>query len=190
MGTGYGKYSLSVTPGMIDSVVTDTTGRTSYTVTTDSLGAAIVSVSMTKDANGCSSNNGVKILIKDIIPWTKLYVRFLSTGTASCWGWNGNNGYGSGLDTPNGNLFAYNESLGDFTKFENNVWNLPQFDKYFSACDNQSYNYMHGNYAVGSSRGFDMYCRRNSMDSLAGPSHGRTCSLNGTITISNMRIIL
>jgi hypothetical protein len=191
MATTYSKFSLMVTPSMIDSVVTDTTGRTTYTVTEAADGSAIVTVTMNRDiANSCGSNNGVRVLIKDAIPWRRLYVSFLSTGTASCWGWNGDNGYGTGLSGANGNLLAYSSAAGDFTRFESNVWNLPQFRKYFSACDNNSDNYMHGSYAIGASRGFDMYCRRNSMASLAGPSHGRTCSVDGTITFRNMRIIL
>jgi hypothetical protein len=177
-----------VTPSMIDSVVTDTTGRTTYTVTEAADGSAVVTVTMNQDvANGCSSNNGVRILIKDVILWRRLYVRMFTTGTAACWGWNGDNGYGNGLSGPGGNLLAYNAGLGDFTRLENNVWNLPQFRKYFSACDNNADNYMRFN---STGRSFDMYCRRNSMAALAGPSHGRTCSSNGTIVFSNMRIVL
>lgn len=190
MAIAYGKRSYRVTPAMISTVNIDTTGRTSYTISQDSAGGAIVTVTMNQNlSNGCSSNNGFSIAILDVIPWNRLYCKFVSTGIASCWGWNGNNGYGSGLTNANGNLLAYSAGSGDFTKNEVNVWNLPQFNKYFSACDNNSTNYMHGDYAVGSTREFDMFVRRNSMSSLAGPSHGRTCSNAGTLTVSNMFIM-
>jgi hypothetical protein len=191
MGTVYGKSSILITPNDINNVIVDNTGRTTYTVTTAANGGAIVTVDMLADlSNSCASNNGVFIELKDTIEWTRLYVRFISTGVASCWGWNGNNGYGSGFTSTQaqGNLRAYNESLGDFTKNEFNVWNLPQFQKYFSACDNNSTNYMHSSFQVGTSRGFDMFCRRNNTAVLAGPSHGRTCSNTGSLIISDMRI--
>jgi len=190
MATFYSKFSKIIKPEDINDIIVDTSGRTTYTIGTDATGAAIINVVMLPAVNTCESNNGVFVQLKDTIQWQNLYVRFISTGAASCWGWNGNNAYGSGLSSTQrqGNLKAYNAGLGDFTKNEFNVWNLPQFQKYFSACDNNSDNYMHSSFLVGSSRGFDMYCRRNDMNILAGPSHGRTCSVNGTLTISNIRI--
>ena len=186
-----GRNLYLITPDLIDSVVVDTSGRTSYTITTGSNGGAIVNVTMTYDsANSCASNNGVVILLKDFVKWTGLHCSFTSTGAASCWGWNGDNGYGAGLTTPTGNLSAYNANLGDFTYNEFNVWDLPQFRKYFSACDNNSDNYMHGNYQVGSSRGFTMFNRRSNMNSLAGPSHGRTCNTTGNIIFSSIKVII
>lgn len=186
-----GRTLYLITPDLIDSVITDTTGRTSYTVTTGSDGGAVVTVTMSlNSANTCASNNGVRIAIKDFVRWTGIHCTYTSTGVASCWGWSGNNGYGSGLTSPTGNLSGYSEASGDFTYNEFNVWNLPQFRKYFSACDNNSDNYMHSNYAVGSSRGFTMFSRRSTMASLAGPSHGRTCSGTGTITFSSMKVVI
>ena len=190
MSISYGKKSYRVTPAMISTVNIDTTGRTSYAITEDSSGGAIVTVTMTSDpTNGCNSNNGFSIDILDVIPWNRMSCRFVSTGAASCWGWNGNNGSGAGLTRPTGNLFAYSAGSGDSTRNEFNVWDLPQFTKAFSACDNASTNYMHGTYQVGSSRGFDMFVRRNSMSLPAGPSHGRTCSGLGTVVVSNMFIM-
>lgn len=191
MGVSYGKSSILITPEDINDVILDSTGRSTYTITTNVDGSAIVTVNMLlNSSNSCGSNNGVFVQLKDTMEWNNLYVRFISTGVASCWGWNGNNSYGSGLSPSQsqGNLLSYNEGLGDFTKNEFNVWNLPQFRKYFSACDNNSDNYMHGSFQVGSLRGFDMYCRRNNMSLLGGPSHGRTCSNTGTLIISNMII--
>ena len=192
MSTVHGGRKLYlVTPDLIDSVVTDTSGRTTYSITTGSDGGAVVTVTMNLDsANTCNSNNGVVVLIKDFIKWTGVHCSFTSTGAASCWGWNGNNGYGVGLSTPTGNLSTYNEALGDVTYGEFNVWNLPQFRKYFSACNNNADNYMHGSFQVGSSRGFTMFSRRSNLSSLAGPSHGRTCSSNGTIVFSSMKVVI
>jgi len=119
-----------------------------------------------------------------------MHCTFTSTGVGSCWGWNGNNGYGAGLLTPTGNLSRYNESLGDFTYNEFNVWNLPQFRKYFSACDNTPDNYMHGSFQVGTSRGFTMFSRRSNTNALSGPSHGRTCTNSGTITFSSIKVVI
>jgi hypothetical protein len=188
-----GRNLYLITPDLIDSVVTDTTGRTSYTITTGADGGAIVTVTMIGALpNGCASNNGVVVLLKDFVKWTRVHCTFTSTGTSSCWGWNGDNGYGAGLTTPTGNLAAYNANAGDFTYNEFNVWNLPQFRKYFSACDNNSDNYMHNSFRVGASRGFTMFSRRSSMHSLAGPSHGRTCTavVDGTITFSSMKVVI
>jgi hypothetical protein len=186
-----GRGLYLITPDLIDSVVVDTSGRTTYTITTGSDGGAIVNVTMNNDpANSCASNNGVVVLIKDFVRWTGVHCNFTSTGGASCWGWNGSNGYGAGISTPTGNLSVYNEALGDVTYNEFNVWNLPQFRKYFSACDNNSDNYMHGSYLVGTSRGFTMFNRRSTMGSLAGPSHGRTCSVNGTVVISSIKVVI
>jgi len=186
-----GKTLYLVTPDLIDSVVIDTTGRTSYTVTTGPDGGAVVTVTMlVNPINGCQSNNGARVVIKDFVRWTKMHCTYTSTGTAACWGWNGNNGYGAGLTTPTGNMTTYNAALGDFTYNEFNVWNLPQFRKYFSACDNNTDNYMHPSYLVGASRGFTMFTRRATMSSLAGPSHGRTCSGTGTIIFSSMKVLI
>lgn len=183
--TVYGKRSVLITPDMIDSVDigTDITGTT-YNITTDNDGYAVVTTTFI--ATGCPANLGCWVKIKDIIPWTTIHCGFIATGTAACWGWNGNNGYGAGIGDKTGNLLAYSETYGDYTSNELNVWNLPQFKKYFSACDNNTDNYMRYN----SIRGFDMYCRRKNMSSLAGPSHGRTCSGAGTIVIKNIRIVI
>jgi len=188
-----GPKSLLVTPSMIDSIIVDTSTRTTYNITTDSLGGAIITSTMLSDVNSCNSQNCISIQIGNSTPnWTHLYCKFESIGSASCWGWNGNNGYGVGLTSSQkqGNMLGYSVESGDFTKNEFNVWDLPQFNKYFAACDNETYNYMHGSYLIGDSRGFDLFSRRNNMSILAGPSHGRTCSNNGTITISNIRIII
>jgi hypothetical protein len=188
MGTLYGKISKLVTPADINNIYVATNSSTTYVTNTDVSGAATITFSFIND--GCSTNGGFFIELKDTIKWETIHMRFVSTGAAACWGWNGNNGYGAGLTSTQtqGNLKAYDESFGDFTKNEFNVWNLPQFRKYFSACDNNSDNYMHPSFLVGSSRGFDMYCRRNNMDALAGPSHGRACSTEGTLTVSNIWI--
>jgi hypothetical protein len=184
-----GPYSVSITPAMIEDIIVDTSGRTTYTVETDLNGAAKITATMlTNSANGCQSNSSIFVQLKDIFPWTRVYSRFFTTGTAACWGWNGNNGYGEGRTSSErqGHLLAYNASLKDFTKNEFNVWNSPQYRKYFSACDNNADNYMRFN---STGRSFDISSRRNNMEVLAGPSHGRTCSGTGTVIISNIRIV-
>ena len=190
--TTYGPLSILVTPDMISNILVNTSSGTTYVVSSDFYGGAIVTATFS-NTGSCSSNEGISIAIKDVIPWTRLYCSFVSVGGCSCWGWNGDNGYGTGINLT-GNLKPYSAASGDFTRNEFNVWNLPQFIKYFSACDNNSTNYMHTTYLVGSSRGFDMYCRRKSMATLVGPSHGRACtpvSINhGSVTISKMRIII
>lgn len=190
MATVYSKTSLLVTPSMIEDIIIDTNGRTTYSISVDENGAARVTATMPTDtSNGCASSNGIFVRIKDVIPWTRLYVRMLSTGTAACWGWCGNNDDGAGMSTQQhqGNMLPYSEALGDYTKNEFNVWDNPQFSKSWNRCDNNANNYMRFN---SSGRGFDLFCRRNSMATLAGPSHGRTCSSTGTVTFTNMRVLI
>lgn len=190
MGTLYGKDSMLVTPSMIEDIIVDNTGRTTFTINVEENGAARVVANMVlNSSNNCQSNNGIFIRIKDVIPWNRLYVRILSTGTASCHGWNGNNDYGSGMNSTqqSGNLLNFNQSAGDYTKNEFNVWDNPTYVRSFRMCDNNANNYMRFN---SSGRGWDMFCRRNSMATLAGPSHGRTCSTTGTVTFTNMRIMI
>lgn len=147
MSGNISKHSIIVTPDMIDSVIVDVTGQSTYLITTDYDGSAIVTVTMI--SNGCITATGVNVLLKDTILWDRLHCTFTLTGYGSCWGFNGNNGYGSGLTATQltGNLLAYNAALGDSTREESNVWDRPQFTKRFSACDNASNNYMHGSYA-------------------------------------------
>jgi hypothetical protein len=191
-----GPRSYLITPELIDSINVDTNGLTFYSVSTDQNGGAVITVDMPSNlSNGCNSNNGVSVLIGNFVPWTRMHCTYTNTlGIASCWGWGGNNGYGAGLSTPTGNMLAYNATAGDFTYDEVNVWNLSQFNKYFSACDNNSTNYMHGSYAIGGAtgppRGFSMFSRRNNMSLPAGPAHGRTCSGYGRLVISNMKVVI
>jgi hypothetical protein len=188
MGTIYGKFSHLITPADIDTVIIDTSGRTSFTISTDSTGGAVITCTMTADSsNSCNSNNGIFVQLKDVFDWTRVACNFFSTGTAACWGWNGDNTRGVGMTSSQqrGNLLPYNESLGDTTKYEFNVWELPEFAKKFLACDNNADNYMRFN---SSGRSFNLYSRRDNMNLLAGPSHARTCSGTGTVVISRIFI--
>ncbi len=188
MGTTYGKISHLIRPVDIDNIIIDTSDRTTYSISTDPRGGAVITCSMLRNtANGCSSNNGISLQLVDVFNWTRVYCKFFSTGTASCFGWNGNNGYGLDMTSSQrqGNLLAYNESNNDFTRNEFNVWELSAYRKYFSGCDNNADNYMRFN---TTGRSFDIYSRRNNMNILAGPSHGRTCSSDGTVVISRIFI--
>lgn len=133
-------------------------------------------------AIGCSSS-GFTILLKDIIPWTRITYKIYLTGTTSCWAFS----EGTSYVPVNANIVSWNSSQ-DRVFFPINCWELPQYTLKMSACDNNSDNFFHGSFATGSFREFYTTRRRDSMSSLAGLSCGRACLVAGTTIISDIRV--
>lgn len=180
MSLSYGQTGLLIQDSHISSI----TNTNITTVNTNgNVGSGFV-YSITTPGDGCTDNNGFVILLRDIIPWTKISyrVRFSGSG-ASCWAFNQGSSYG----TSGHNILSWNSSIDKVTKCTNS-FELSQFALKMNACDNNSNNFLHGSYRVGSYQEFTAIRRRDSMASLAGPAIGLQC--NGAVTVKISEIIV
>lgn len=130
--------------------------------------------------SGCDSS-GFAIKIKSIYQWSYLICKFYCEGYASCWNFNAD-GY-----SPSSGMLTWSAAAGDLLFDGVNSFELSQFTKQSNACDNDSTNFMHGGYAVSSSRSFYMLSRRNGTSS-AGPTHGRACNGPAKTIVSEIYI--
>lgn len=185
MGINYGPKSLLVTSANIDSV--NITGGTILSAGDTAFG---YEVQFRHDLFGCGGpDSGVFVKLNDSIVWNNISWTWLGIGSASCWSFNVA-GYGAAADPAGGgtgNLQGYDTSLGDAIVDPYLCWENPQFQSHnrVNACDNNSDNFMI--YNTGSYRSFTMKRRRNSMASLAGIHHGRSCNSTGGGSITIIR---
>lgn len=162
------------------------------------IGATIISQDIENDGysiriqhntgNACDST-GVYIQLKDNIPWTKISAEFWTTGAAACWTYMQPGGYGS--TNGDGNIYSYDESLGDRCLRTSLAQDDAQFVSHAkaSACDNDANNFMR--YNTTTFRKCTFVRRRNVNGSLGGIHHGRACSeigSNAVTIIKNIRI--
>lgn len=175
--TLYGYRFRRVTANMIDTVQTSGTSTISSSGN-DSNG--YYSLTFLHQNSGCDSS-GFAIKIKKDIEWSYLICDFYLEGVASCWNFN-SDGY-----SPASGMLTWSSASGDLFMDSFNSFELPQFTPKSNACDNNSDNFLHGSFAVGSNRGFTMLSRRNAT-SYAGPTHGRACNGSGTTIVSNIII--
>ena len=138
-------------------------------------------------ATGCGGvETGILITLKDNIAWTRISFKWEGSGSASCWGFNANNGYGAATGNPSGNLITYSEAAGDRVYDSYLTWEQSAFqthDKIY-ACDNNADNFFR--YNTGDLRRFRMSRRRNVNGSLAAIHHGRSCNSSGAGAITRI----
>lgn len=135
-------------------------------------------------ADGCGSASGFIILLKDVIPWTKISYKVEITGTSSCWNFNHNTNY-----LPAGvphNILAWNSSLDRVVRCSNS-FEQPQFTLKMYACDNNADNFYHSSFHVGNPKIFTAIRRRDAIgNGLAGPAIGIDCNGGNTIEVSEI----
>jgi hypothetical protein len=185
MATDYGIKSHNVTAALIDSVST-----TGGTIISQGDVNGKYEIQFRHDTFGCGGpDSGILILIKDTISWKGITFEWLGNGTASCWSFMHSSNFGSATGTSNGNLLAYNESLGDVISRPYLTWEVPAYQSHdrVYACDNNADNFFIFN--SDSYKSFFMKRRRNINGSLAGIHHGRSCNSTASFTIiRNIRI--
>ena len=130
--------------------------------------------------SGCD-NSGFAIKIKSQYNWSYLICKFYCEGYASCWNFNAD-GYSAASGMLNWSAAAGDQIYDPVSCFENTT-----FQKKSSACDNDNTNFMHGSFALSSSRSFYMLSRRNGTSS-AGPTHGRACNNPAKTIVSEIYI--
>lgn len=170
----------------------------------------------TNTQGGCGNPNGdagCLIVLKDDISWNRITCEFEFNGNASCWTFLGggnatnstqdqNSGYGrSGPNVPSemsssssynssspGNIWPYNESLGDkYFRDVNSFSSNSNFQRKAHACDNNNTNMFHGAFNDGGEKSFWTTRRRNLNGNNAGIFFGRSCSTVGSfIRIKNI----
>jgi hypothetical protein len=184
MSVIYGTYPLIITPSYVNAVYL--VGASILSQGEDAGGYTITVQHST--GSGCEST-GIFVQLKDTIPWTKISAEFWTTGSASCWTYMQPAGYGS--TNGDGNIYAYDESLGDRCI----KTYLAQEDSAFSshakasACDNDANNFMR--YNTTTYRKCTFVRRRNVNGSLGGVHHGRACNEvggNAITIIKNIRV--
>lgn len=173
----FGSRFRKVTTSMVDSIQTSGIG-TVISSGDDSNG--YYRVQYNHQNSGCD-NSGFAIKIKRNIEWSYLICDFYMEGTASCWNFNCD-GY-----SPSSGMLNWDASSGDLFMDSFNSFELSQYTKKSSACDNDPTNFMHSGYFTGSNRGFTMLSRRNGT-LYAGPTHGRACNGSGITIVSNIII--
>lgn len=136
--------------------------------------------------NACDST-GVFVQISDFIPWKGISVEFHTTGSAACWTYMQPGGYGS--SGGDGNIYSYDESLGDRCVKTYLAQDDAQFSSHAkaSACDNDANNFMR--YNTTTFRRCTFVLRRNVNGSLGGVHHGRACSEVGSNAITIIKNI-
>ena len=175
--TLYGHRFRYVTANMVDAV---NTSGTSSIISSGNDSNGRYKLSFQHSNSGCDSS-GFAIKIKKDIEWSYLMCDFYMEGTASCWNFNCD-GY-----SPSSGMLSWDSASGDLFMDSFNSFELSQYTKKSSACDNNSDNFMHSGYYTGSNRGFTMLSRRNGT-LYAGPTHGRACNGSGVTNVTNIII--
>jgi len=167
MGISYGINSHRIKPGDINQVIF--TNGVVNSNGADSSGGFFIQFQF--DSPGCGQpDSSIRVELKDPIPWTKITYEVYNVGSASCWSYNQGSFAGNllGFDVNQDRLFNCVNS------FE-----LPQYAKKMTACDNNSDNFLHGSYKTGSFNSFFVTRRRNSPSTLAQIAHQRSCNSTG-----------
>jgi hypothetical protein len=201
----YGKGSTRITQS---DVLASYTNNMTNLVEGDVAGG--YQISCTNTQGGCGNPNGdagLLIVLKDDISWNRISCQFEFNKTASCWTFLGggnatnsaqdqNSGYGrSGPNVPGamsgshpynssspGNIWPYNESLGDKYFFEENTFSSnSNYIIKAHACDNEPTNMLHGAYNDAGYKTFWTTRRRNENGNNAGIFFGRSCSSTGAL---------
>jgi len=140
---------------------------------------------------GCGGpDNGIQILLKNTISWSKIIFDWEGSGFASCWSFMpSGGGYGASLGLSSGNMLDINEANGH-DKITNNVgmWEVASFQSHdrHIGCNNAGNNPFVQNSGY---KAFTMYRTRNvAAGGYAGIHHGRSCSYGGPSTITNIYI--
>lgn len=171
MSTNYGRTSRRI--GSFDINLLTVANGTVLSSGEDSYGGYFIKFQFDNNGCGVTPDSRFSIELKDQTPWTNISYEAYNQGTAACWDFNAGGTFGLG------NLLAYNSSIDTISRAVN-CFELPQFTKKMSACDNNSDNFMHGNFFVGSYRSFFVTRRRNLTTSLANLNFQRSCCSTGT----------
>ncbi len=148
-------------------------------------------VSFQHTSFGCGGpDNGIRIMLKNTISWSKIIFDWSGTGWASCWSFMPpTGGYGASLGSPHANMTDMNTGNGhDKITNSSNIWDVPAYQSHdrLSGCNNSGNNPFRFNSGLKS---FTMYRTRNtSAGGFAGIHHGRSCSAQGNSTITNIYI--
>lgn len=187
MATKYGKTSRRITPSDISSVTVN--NMTLISSGSDARGGYFYSGYVNTGAGGCGSGVEPSILINikntALDNWRVITFKTFGTFTASCWSLN--------VSSWANNLLAMDTSLGDGFSRSTNCFELSQFTKQTSACDNEPTNAFHSSFYVGTFREFYQTRRRNSLSTEAGPAMQLSCNSTGAssiITISDIYVML
>jgi hypothetical protein len=182
MGFFRGPRSTKVTSSMINSI--SITGGT-ITAQGDTGKNGAFSITFRHDVSGCGgADSGISIILKDVIPWTRIGFDWEGNGVASCWSFMNTNGGNFGAATGNttGNLLAYGQP-NDTIINSYLTWEVPAYQSHdrVYACDNDANNFFRFN--SGEYKKFRMVRTRDTSGNLAGLHHGRSCNSTGSFTI-------
>lgn len=187
MATRYGRSSKRISAADISSVTLN--NMTLVSSGDDVRGGYFYSAYVNSDAPGCGNPKEPSILINiknsALNNWRVISFKTYGTFTASCWSLN--------VSSWANNILAMDTAAGDGFFRSTNCFELSQFTKQTSACDNASTNAFHVNYVVGAFREFYQTRRRNSLTTEAGPAMQLSCNSVGSssiITISDIFVML
>jgi hypothetical protein len=131
MATKYGKTSRRITPSDISSVTVN--NMTLISSGSDARGGYFYSGYVNTGAGGCGAGVEPSIFINikntALNNWRVITFKTFGTFTASCWSLN--------VSSWANNILAMDTSLGDGFSRSTNCFELSQFTKQTSACDNE-----------------------------------------------------
>jgi hypothetical protein len=189
MSVTAGRSSVGVTSAYVNAV--HTTGATVLSSGNDDSG--LYSITVRVDNGGCGGPDfGVFVQLKDTIAWNGISFRVQLSGTAACWSFNNNPGYGAiSSYSTTGYLQSYDTNLGDQISLSYLAQQDPQYSSHdpVYACDNDANNFMRFN--ADTFKFFTMKRRRDTSGNLAGPYIGRSCTSTGAgslVIINNIFI--
>ena len=182
MATLYGRNGYRVTQALVNSI-----GLVGATITSQSDVDGGFQIQFQHTAGNACDSSGVAVLIKDFIPWTGISAEFWTTGSAACWTFMQPSGYGSTYG--DGNIYTYDESLGDRCVKTYLAQDDAQFSSHAkaNACDNDANNFMR--YSTTTFRKCTFVRRRNVNGNIAGIHHGRACSEIGANSVTIIKNI-
>lgn len=184
MAIQYNQLAYRVTAADVQSI---TLFNVVMTKSADENGAFVFEGYHNTGGCGSSQDSGLLILIKDVMPWSKMCFKWEGTGSAACWSFmDANTHFGASTGTPTGNMLAYNESLGDRLHDNFLSWEVPAYQSHnrTTSCDNNENNFFRFN--ANQFRKFRMTRRRNVGMGPAGIHHGRSCNTSGVTAVTRI----
>lgn len=181
MSIKYGTNSRKITLSDINQVVQANCTQLDSGV--DSDGGYYIKMQINNFGCGGSPNSKFYVELKDNKAWTKISYEVYIEGVASCWNFNNYGSYGFG------NLLEFDVNQ-DKIFYSKNSFELPQFAKKMNACDNNSDNFYHTSFKVGTFRSFFVTRRRNTSNSnLANLNFELSCNSTGSSSFILLRNI-
>jgi len=183
MAIAYGQKGTRIMSGHINSIALLGT-----TVLEQSDVNGGFEIKVQHNSGGDCGSTAVLIQVQDFVPWTKISAEFWTTGSAACWSFMDQNGYGT-TSVGQPNIYTFDANAGDKCVKTYLAQNDSPYDTHnkSTGCDNDANNFMR--YNTTTFRKCTFVRRRIGTTPLAGIHHGRACNEVGANAITIIKNI-